>query len=153
MTIVPPYFVALAASLVSLAIAFWHPLAAWVPILLFEGYSRYVLRGVRRMPVPELANLSPMAKELLRAHPHFYSMPWAGDAFRKAVSLTGTVGLAVGVVGAVRGTWTGLAIAVANVFAMIATARAFNPTGYLAPGYEQAHDELIDRLAALEKQR
>lgn len=143
-----PYVWTLATGVVSVLLAFWTPLGAWLPLLLRETYFVYLLARLRKLKVKHIPQISEKANELLRRHPQYYWQPAAGTMYRQAASLSGVLGLVIGVIGAVKGTWVSVAIAIANLAAMMALAPRFDPTNYLTPEYAAAHDELIAYVLA-----
>lgn len=141
-----PYVWTLLAGIGSLVVALWYPLLAWLPLMLRELYFVRLIIQLRKLEVRQLPDLSPKANELLSRHPGYYWQPDAGRRYRQAVSLAGLLGLILGIIGAFRGSWLSLGIAVANLAGMMWLAPRFDPTQYLTPEYAVAHDELVEYL-------
>jgi hypothetical protein len=144
-----PYAWTLITGVVSVVIAFWFPLLAWLPLVLRELYFVRLMSQLKKLEVKHLPQVSSKANELLSRHPGYYWQPVAGRMYREAVSLAGVFGLGLGVIGAFKGSWLSLGIGAANLAAMMALAPRFDPTQYLTPEYAKAHDELV---AYLERQ-
>jgi hypothetical protein len=127
------YFVAILATV----LAFFSPLWAWLPIL------QSVRSGYRAEYVPEL---SAAANKLLQQFTHFYGAPFAGASFSSAASTMALAGVAVAVIGAIKGFWWAVAIAAANYFVISYIAWQFNPVRVLNADDRSAHEEVATYL-------
>jgi hypothetical protein len=139
-------------ALIAVVTGFFSPKWAWLPLLLLNCWILVTLRSLRRRmrfaPVPELSSA---ANRLLRRFGHFYAMPWAGADFSSASSTMVLAGVLLGIIGAAKGFWLGLAFAAVNYLVMGYVGWQFNPTRVLIGNEEHlAHDEL---LAYFAKQR
>lgn len=141
------YLVTFALGASAFVLAFWFPLFAWIPLFVPELYLLRVFSTLRTLEVRTIPEVSARANELLAKHPGYYWQPWAGRDCRQAASLAGLLGLAIGIVGVVKGSWTSLGLALVNLAAMMVMAPRFDPSGYLTPEYAAAHDELVAHLS------
>jgi len=135
------------AALIAVVISFFSPTWAWVPIAVPDVllYAFFLSAKARRLgPVPDLSHA---ANEMIRKFGHFYAMPMASRDFSGASSTLALAGVLVGVIGAFKGFWWGLGIAMVNYLAVGWLGRQFNPGNFLADERErQAHQEVINYL-------
>lgn len=129
-------------------LAFFWPVWAWAPITVADAILVYVLFGAKKVKWDYLPELSPTANQMLQQYGHFYAMPFAGSEYSSASSVMQLAGVVVGVVGAFKAFWWGIAIAALNYLVMGGIAVAYNPTHFLRdPTQKAAHDEIIAFLS------
>jgi hypothetical protein len=140
-------FLAYIAAAISLIASFFSPRWAWIPIVAVDAFMIVTLRNVRRgFRVRRIPELSDAANALFQEHSHFYLMPFAGASFSAAASTMTLAGVPVGIIGAFKGFFWGLAFAAINYAGMGFVASRFNPVHWLRGAEGPAHDELVAYL-------
>ncbi|MEK7408676.1 MAG: hypothetical protein AAB225_26720 [Acidobacteriota bacterium] len=135
---------AIVISVGSIGWAFFSPLWAWTPLVTAAALLLLTLLGVKQKKWRYIEELSPAGNEMLPKFGHYYAMPFAGRDFSAAASTIQFAAVAVGIIGAVKGFYWGLGIAVAFWFVLGPVAMAFNPTNFIRGSHlESAHEEVI----------
>lgn len=135
---------AITLSLGSIGWAFFSPLWAWSPLVTSAALLLFTFFGVKQKKWRYVEELSPSANEMLQKFGHYYSMPFAGRDFSGAASTIQFAAVAVGIIGAFKGFYWGLGVAVAFWFVLGPVAMAFNPTNFIRGSHlETAHEEVL----------
>ena len=141
------YLLAIVISLGSITWAFFSPMWAWSPLLVAAVYLLVNLFGVKKWKWHYVEELSPSANQMIQKFGHYYAMPLADRDLSSAASTIQLSGCAVGIIGAAKGFWWGLAIATVFYLSVHVIAVYFNPTLFLKdPEMKNAHDEVISWL-------
>lgn len=138
-----PSLLTFAAGILSVSLAFYSPVWAWVPLLLWETSFVKLLRFLRHQKVNTVQQLSEKANQLLQLFPQNYWEAMPGVMYLRATGIAGAMGLIVGVVGAFKGSWISLAIGLINLIVMFALGPQFDLSVYFSPEYAAAHKEVV----------
>jgi hypothetical protein len=145
-------FIAIILSLVAIVTAFFSVLWAWVVLAVPIAFLLITFMGLKQKRWKHIPELSEPANAMLQKFGHYYTMPFAGRDFSASCSTLMVTGVVIAVIGAFKGFWWGLAIAVANWIVMGFLSRAFNPTNFIADPLERlAHEEVISFIVAKQK--
>lgn len=145
-------FIAIILSLVAIVTAFFSVLWTWVVLAVPIALLLITFMGLKQKRWKHIPELSEPANAMLQKFGHYYTMPFAGRDFSASCSTLMFAGVVIAVIGAFKGFWWGLAIAVANWVVMGFLSRAFNPTNFIADPLERlAHEEVISFIVAKQK--
>jgi hypothetical protein len=134
-------------SIAAVVVSFFSPAAAWGTLALPAVFLLWMLASAKGQKLKHVPQLSPMANRLLQRYGHFYAMPSASRDFSSASSGVQLASAAIGIIGAIKGSWWGIPLAVVTYFVMAAAAKQLNPSLFLEnPAERAAHDEIIDYM-------
>ena len=138
--------VAILVSIAAFVWSFFEPAWAWLPMAVLAAILLFTLMSLRSKKWAYVAELSPMANEMLQNHGHFYAMPFAGSAFSGACSMTLMGAMGIGLVGMLKGFWPAIGFAAVFWLALAPAAMAFNPTTFIQkqPEKRMAHMEVLE---------
>lgn len=144
--------IAIVLSLVAIVTAFFSSLWAWVVLAVPIALLLITFMGLKQRRWKHIPELSEPANAMLQKYGHYYTMPLAGRGFSASSSTLMFAGAAIAVIGAFKGFWWGLAIALANWLVMGFLSKAFDPTNFIADPLERlAHEEVISFIMAKQK--
>ena len=144
--------IAIALSLVAIVTAFFSALWAWVVLAVPIALLLVTFMGLKQKRWKHIPELSEAANAMLQKYGHYYTMPFAGRDFSASSSTLMFAGAAIAVIGAFKGFWWGLVVALANWLVMGLLSKAFNPTSFIADPLERlAHEEVISFIMANQK--
>jgi hypothetical protein len=134
----------------SIVWSFFRPVWAWAPLCLLALFFLSVLLSLRLKKWHYVPELSTGANEMLQKFGHYYSMPFAGRDFSSACSVVQFAAVAVAAVGAFKGLWWGIPLALLFWFVLGAAAMSYNPTNFIQnqPTLLAAHEEVIEWLTS-----
>lgn len=134
-------------SLIATAVTFYSALLAWGILLLPFLFLLVSWLEVRQRIWPRVPALSDAANEVLQRYGHAYAQPAAARDFSATASTLMYAGAVLGLIGAVRGFWWGVAFGAANWVIMGLLAREFNPVNFIrSESLQRAHNEIVDWL-------
>jgi hypothetical protein len=92
-----------------------------------------------------ISDLSPTANELLQCYGHYFAMPFASKDYSASAATSQFAGIAIAIIGVIKGFWWAVAFGVANWFIMNFVAVSFRPVSLLVnkPVLQIAHDEVF----------
>jgi len=130
---------------------FFSVLWGWLLLALPSIFLLISLFGVKRKKWRHIPELSEAANRMFQKFGHYYTMPFAGRDFGRSAAILMCAGIPIAIIGAFKGFWWGIGIAVANWYGMYLVSKAFCPIYSLDDPHEQmAHDEVVsyvtDRL-------
>lgn len=136
--------VSILISLIAVGWSFYSPRWAWTPLVAGALLLSLTWFGNRQKKWRYVEEISPGANEMLQKFGAYYSMPFAGSDFSAATSTLQFASVALGVIGAFKGFWWGLAGTAVFWFGLGPVAMAFNPTNFIrGTRLQPAHDEVI----------
>ena len=110
--------IAIALSLVAIVTAFFSALWAWVVLAVPIALLLVTFMGLKQKRWKHIPELSEAANAMLQKYGHYYTMPFAGRDFSASSSTLMFAGAAIAVIGAFKGFWWGLVVALANWLVM-----------------------------------
>ena len=133
--------------------ALFYPAGAWLFYVVPVAWLLLTYFSVRQQKYKYIPELSPQANAMLQKYGHSYTMPYGSRDFSAAASAMSMSAAVVGIVGALKGFWWGLALAVVTYVAMNLVAQRLNPTSFLRdPDEKAAHLEVIEWVTSKQRQ-
>ncbi len=127
--------------------AFFHPGIAYAVVAIPLVLLLLTWLWGKALPIPEpIPELSGTANALRRKFRAHYVSPIAGRNCSGAASGIMLSLLPVTIIACVKGFWWSLGIAAVIYIFTAPLQRAFNPTNFMTPDEEKAHQEILDRL-------
>lgn len=144
--------IAIVLSLAAIVTAFFSSLWAWLALAIPIALLLITFMGLKQKRWKHIPELSEPANAMLQKYGHYYTMPFAGRDFSASSSTLMFAGVVIAIIGAFKGFWWGLAIALTNWILMGFLSKAFNPTNFIADPIERlAHEEVISFIMAKQK--
>ncbi len=129
--------------------AFFSATWAWALIAPPALFLIFTLRALKKKRWKHIPELSEPANLMIQKFGHYYLHPRAGGDFSASCSALMITGILIAIIGAIKGFWWGIALAVTNYVVMGPMARAFNPANFLSDPVERlAHNEVISFVLA-----
>ena len=140
--------------LLAIVVALFRPIIAWVIVAVPMAFFIWTFFSVRARKWAYVPSLSPHANELLQTYGHFYAMPFGASDFSSAASAVGVCGGGgVGVVCLIKREYWGIAVAGVVYVIMSLVAARLNPTRFLRPDDNAAHEEVVAYILSDENKR
>jgi phosphoglycerol transferase MdoB-like AlkP superfamily enzyme len=124
-----------------------HPEWAWLPIALIDLFiciQLLVLKQTYRFNY--IYDLSSEANKLLKRYGNYFAMPFASKDFSASAATSQFAGIAIAIIGLLKGFWWAIALAVGNWILMGYVSVSLSPVSILAksPFLAIVHDEIFE---------